>query len=932
MGLRRAAHVKTARTAVRDLLLQGHFLHASRLWRFDMAWLDRLFGKRKLHAKFDSEVRFHVEQQTADNIAAGMPPDEARRRALAQFGGNLFVKEETRDARGTHFIDTLFQDIHFAFRILRKTPLITGIALISLALGIGANTAIFSLVDAVMLRMLPVKNPEQLALIKFRRASSAHLSQSATNPIWEQVRDHQNAFSGVIAWSPETFDLADGGEVNDIHGVYASGDYFNVLGVRPASGRLLSPADDVRGCPGVAVLGYGFWQSRYAGAQSAIGSFIHLNGFAFPVVGVAQAGFFGAEIGRPFDVAIPICAEAILDGKDSMLDDRSSWWLQMMGRLKPGVSVEQADARMKVLSPQLFGAVVPQDWPAKYQDTFRKYTFAILPGATGTGGIYGLREQYTRPLEILMFVVGLVLLIACANIASLLLARSAARQKEIAVRLSLGASRGRLIRQVFTESIVLSGAGAILGVFFARWGSALPIRFVSTNEVPVFLDLQIDGRVLAFTIAIAVLCGLLFGILPALRSTRVDALYAMKEGQAQATGGRSQSFTARWIVAAQVALSLILLVGTGLFIRTFTNLMTLNAGFDRNNVLLIGTNVHKAGLPEPALAPLYGQMLAKLQALPGVVSASQCWMTPLSGREWNEDVTVPGYQPPSGVEPLVYLNWVTPDFFSTMRTSVLAGRTFEQRDSATSAHVIVINELLAQTYFPGQNSIGKHLTFPGVMFNGAPLEIVGVVQNAKYDSLDQDFVATAYIPLAQAGRVAEETAFEIRTAMAPGALIPAVRDAIGNVNKLASLQFTTLKQEADDSVAQEHLMAVLSGFFGGLALLLTAIGLYGVMAYVVTQRTHEIGIRMALGAQRSSILRLVMRDAAIVLVAGISAGLLGSIWITRLVRQLLFGLTPNDPSTLALAIAALVAVALVATYIPARRAMKVDPMVALRYE
>jgi putative ABC transport system permease protein len=899
-----------------------------------MTWLSRLFRKSKLDAQLDSELRFHIEQQTADNIASGMPPEEARRRALAQFGGLESRKEEAREARGTQFIESLFQDVRFALRLLRKTPVITAIALLSLALGIGANTAIFSLIDAVMLRMLPVQNPEQLARIQRRSPTSATPTSSVTNPIWEQLRDHQNAFSGVIAWFPNAFDLADGGEVNDIQGIYASGNYFNVLGVRPAAGRLFAASDDVRGCSGVAVLSYGFWQSHYAGAPSAIGSLIRLNGHAFPIVGVVQGGFFGTEVGTPFDVAIPICADAVIPfGDKSSLDDTHTWWLEMMGRLKPGMTLAQADARMKAISPQLFSAASPPSNDAKLPAAFANYKFVIAPGATGAGGVYNLRGQYTRPLEILMFVVGLVLLIACANIASLLLARSAARQKEIAIRLSLGASRGRLIRQVLTESLVLSGAGAILGVFFARWGSALPVRFVSTAQVPVFLDLRMDGRVLAFTVAITVLCGLLFGILPAFRATRLSAMSAMKDGQAHSAGGRSQSATARWIVAAQVALSLILLVGTGLFIRTFSNLMTLNAGFDRNNVLLVDTNAHNAALPETALAPLYGRMLAKLQTVPGVLSASQCAMEPLSGDEWNEVVTVPGFRPPSGVEPLVYLNWITPGYFATMRTAVLEGRTFQQRDSMASTHVTVINQLLAQTYFRGQNPIGKHLMFPGTGdFNSEPLEIIGVVQNAKYDSLNQDFLATAYIPLAQAADVREETAFEIRTAMKPGALIPAVRDAMASVNKSASLQFTTLNQEADDSVAQEHLMAVLSGFFGGLALLLTAIGLYGVMAYVVTQRTHEIGIRMALGAQRGSILRLVMRDATIVLVAGVSAGLLGSIWITRLVKSLLFGLTPNDPLTLALAIAAVVAVALVATYIPARRAMRVDPMVALRYE
>ncbi|MGB7022840.1 MAG: ABC transporter permease [Candidatus Acidiferrales bacterium] len=898
-----------------------------------MTWLSRLFRRGRLETQLDSELRFHVEQQTADNIAAGMNADEARRRALAQFGGTEYIKEECRDARGTHFIETLLQDVRFALRIMRKTPLITGIALLSLALGIGANTAIFSLIEAVMLRMLPVQNPEQLVQIRFKSPMSQDPRSSVTNPIWEQVRDHQDVFSGVFAWSPRLFDLADGGEENSINGIYASGDYFTVLGVRPAAGRLLTTYDDVRGCPGVAVLSYGFWEEHYAGAQSAIGSSIRLNGHYFPIVGVSQRVFSGTDVGTPFDVAIPICAEAIRHGRDSRLNVRDAWWLFMIGRLKPGANIAQAQARMKVLSSALFGAVVPRDWSAKSQDTFRKNTFTLNPASNGSiNSFAGVREQYSQPLEILMFVVGLVLLIACANIASLFLARSAARQKEIAVRLSLGASRARLIRQVLTESIVLSAAGAILGVFFARWGSALLVRFVSTNQSQVFLDLKMDGRVLAFTIGIAVLCGLLFGILPAFRATRVSAISAMKEGQSQGAGGRSQSVLACWIVAVQVALSLILLIGTGLFIRTFTNLMTLNPGFDRNNVLLTETNVYSAGLPEPALAPLYGQMLAKLQALPGVVSASQCLLYPLSGDEWNFEVSVPGYQPPNGVEPLVYLNWVTPGYFSTMRTPLLEGRVFAARDSANSTPVVVINELLANTYFRGQNPIGKHIQLGGREIGDKPLEIIGVVQNAKRDSLDQDFLSTAYVPLAQVHNLREDTTFEIRTATTPGALIPAVRDAIAGVNKSASLQFTILKRQADDSVLQEHLMAILSGFFSGLALLLTAIGLYGVIAYAVTQRTHEIGIRMALGAQRSSILRLVMRDAAIVLVVGIAAGLLGSIWITRLVKGLLFGLMPNDPVTIALAIAAMVMVAFVATYIPARRAMRVDPMVALRYE
>ncbi|MGH9729972.1 MAG: ABC transporter permease, partial [Candidatus Acidiferrales bacterium] len=507
--------------------------------------LSSLFHRSRID-EMDAELRAHIESRADDLERSGLARAEAERRARIEFGGYQKFKEECREALGAHFLESLLQDLRFALRMLRKSPGFTAVAVLTLALGIGANTAIFSLVDAVMLRMLPVQNPEQLAQIRFRSPSSANPRASVTNPIWEQVRDHQDVFSGVFAWMPTTFNLAEGGEEQNIAGVYASGDYFTTLGVHPAAGRLFAASDDVRGCSGVAVLGYGFWQSRYAGAEKAVGSLIRLNGHAFPIVGVAQRGFFGTDVGEKLDVAIPICAEAILNGKDSALDVRDDWWLMMMGRLKPGTTVEQANARMKVLSPPLFGAVVPQDWPAKYQDIFRKYTFDISAGATGTGGFHRVREQYGEPLGILMFVVGLVLLIACANIASLLLARSAARQKEVSVRLALGASRGRLIRQVLTESIVLSGLGAILGVLFARWGSTLLVRFVSTQQSPVFLDLKVDGRVLAFTIAIAVLCGLLFGILPALRSTRVDAMSAMKGGQSQGARGRSHSSAARW--------------------------------------------------------------------------------------------------------------------------------------------------------------------------------------------------------------------------------------------------------------------------------------------------------------------------------------------------------------------------------------------------
>jgi putative ABC transport system permease protein len=902
------------------------------------AGLYALFHKEKAEQELDEELRGYMETAATEKRKAGMSREEAMRQVRMSMGSPEGLKEEVRSVGWETFAETLWQDIRYGVRILAKTPVITAVALLSLALGIGANTAIFSLIDAVMLRTLPVQNPEQLAEILFHSPVSAAPRGSVTNPIWEQVRDHQDVFSGVFAWSPTNFDLSNGGQEHNVHGVFASGDYFSTLGVRPAAGRLLAASDDVRGCPGVAVLGYGFWQQHYGGAESAVGSTIRLDNHPFPIIGVMQRGFDGTDVGTPLDVAIPICAEAILRGKDSFLDIRDAWWLLMMGRLKPGITLAQADARMKVLSQPLFGAVVPQDWDPKSQSIFRRYSFVTIPAATGTGGFFGVRQEYSQPLEILMFVVGLVLLIACANIASLLLARAAARQKEIAVRLSLGASRGRLIRQALTESIVLSGAGAILGVLFARWGSAFLVQFVSRAQNQIFLDLQMDGRVLAFTVGTAVLTGLLFGILPAFRATRVTLTSTMKGENAEAGGGRMRFRSERWIVAVQVALSLILLIGAGLFIRTFTNLMMLNAGFDRNNVLLIETNVHNAGLPEPALAPLYGQMLAKLATLPGVISASQCWMTPLSGHQWDNDVTVPGHSLPASVNPDTLLNWVTPGYFDTMRTPLLEGRTFDARDTAASTPVVIVNQLLARRYFGSQSPIGQHL-MAGVVGSGTremlkqPMEIVGEVQDAKYNSLSEGFQQEAYFPLSQIQKnVDEYTTFEIRTAMTPTSLIPAVRDAMGSVNKLASLQFTTLKQQADDSVLQEHLMAVLSGFFGGLALLLTAIGLYGVMSYVVTRRQREIGIRMALGAQQGRILRLVMSEVTILLVAGIAAGLLGAWWATRFVQQFLFGLKSYDTATIGMAVFVLVLVALSAGYWPARRAARLDPMQVLREE
>jgi putative ABC transport system permease protein len=837
-----------------------------------------------------------------------------------------------------NLFEAIWQDARYAFRIFAKTPIITMVAVLSLALGIGANTAIFSLIDTVMLRLLPVQKPEELQQVLARSPHGGQPSGGFTNPLWEQVRDQQDVFSGVFGWSGAQFDLAQGGEAHYAEGLYASGDYFRTLGVRPAAGRLLTVDDDKRGCAGAAVLSYGFWQEHYGGAPGAVGQLITLDGFAFQVVGVAAPGFFGVEVGQHFDVAVPICTEAIFHGKNSMLDRRSAWWIRVMGRPKPGLTAQQVSARLQVLSPQILAAATPQNWKPDEQQNFVKRTLVTQPGATGLSYV---RRQYESPLKVLMGVVGLVLLIACANIASLMLARSAARRKEIAVRLAVGASRWRLIRQMLTECILLSAAGALLGVLFAHWGAALLVRFISTAHEKVFLDLSLDTRVMAFTAGVAILTGLLFGVLPAFRSTRVSLASAMKGGQGDETEGRVRFRPGRWIVASQVALSLVLLVSAGLFVRSFRNLLTVDTGFDRSNVLLVEMDLHNAHIAADQQSAYCDQILGRLQAIPGVLSVSQSVMTPISGTQWNNDVTVDGPNAPTGDDALVFMNYVTPGYLATMRSPLLAGRNFDEHDTSASPHITIINETMARRFFGSASPIGKYFRVPEYTPNkppsvSAPIQIVGVMRDAKYASMREDVLAQAFFPIKQMSEdgpaVFEHPNFELRTAMQPTLLAGAVQDALAGMNKSISLQFNTFAQQVDDSLTKERLLATLSGFFGGLALLLAMIGLYGVLAYIVTQRQKEIGIRMALGAEASSILRLVFKDVAILLLAGIPAGLVIAAFCSRFVQKMLFNLPPRDVVTMAFSAGVLICVAFVAAYFPARRASHTDPMGVLRQE
>jgi predicted permease len=893
--------------------------------------LGGLFGKERQEREMAEELEGHLEMHIQDNLRRGMTPEAARRDALIKLGGIESTKERYRDRRGLRGLETLVQDVRFGARMLRKNSGFTAVVVITLALGIGANTAIFSLLDSVVLRFLPVEKPEQLVQITRRGPEPGHQGvPSFTNPIWEQVRDQQDVFSGALAFGAQEFDLAQGGEAHYAKGLWVSGDFFRTLGVRAAAGRLITVADDQRGCSGVAVLSYSFWQDHLGGAASALGSMISLDNHTYPVIGVTAPGFYGVEVGAKFDVALPFCATAIFDGARPRLDHRSWWWLSILGRLKPGISPAQLRARLELISPRVFAATVPPNWDVASQKNYQKWVLTTAPVSTGTSG---LRRQFERPLQILMGVVGIVLLIACANIAGLMLARAATRQREMAVRRAVGASRLRLIRQLLTECLLLSTAGALLGILFAHWGSMLLVRFISTARDQVYLDLSFDWRVLAFTAAIAIITAVLFGVLPAFRSTRVSLTSAMKGSLAVDPERHARFRPGRWIVAAQVALSLVLLVGAGLFLRSFVKLVTLDIGFDRENVLMMHAEARTAGIQPAKWMATWDEIDRRLSAQPGVVSVSRSLLAPVSGYEWNQNVHADSPNPPTRDASLVYLNAVTPAYFRTLRIPLLAGRDFSGEDTATSPKVALINQTMARKFYSNLNPLGRLFRMEEDQGKlGDPIQIVGVVRDSKYESLREEDYACAYLPVSQAPGFGGGPNFLIRTSVRPSAVVSLIQSTVAGVNKSISIQFNTLARQVDDSLVQERVLATLSCFFAGLAMLLVMVGLYGAISYMVTLQQTELGVRMALGAAPGSILRLVLRDVVLILTVGVAAGTGITLLSVQLLQSLLFGLAARDRATIALAAGVVSLVAFIAGYLPARRAAKVDPMSALRYE
>ena len=827
--------------------------------------------------------------------------------------------------------DEMIQDLRFGVQMLLKNKSFTAVAVFSLALGIGANTAIFQLLDAVRLRLLPVKAPLELAEVhladtKGMRGGLGRPTQ-VTNPIWEQIRDRQQAFSGIFAWGTNTINLAPGGEVRPARLLYVSGGFFNTLGVPPARGRVLTTADDSPGCgaPGL-VISHAFWQSEYGGDPNVIGRKLTLADHPLEIIGVTPANFFGMEVGRSFDLALPICAVPIVRGNDRLLSG-IIWWLTVTGRLKPGWSVEQATSQMETISPGLFEAALPTNYPpASVKDYLGSKLITVPAGS----GVSQLREKYEQPLWLLLAIGGLVLLIACANLANLLLARASAREREIAVRQALGASRGRLIRQLLVESLLLAAAGAALGAGVAQALGRLLVAFLSTTADPVFLDLTPDWRVLGFAVGLAVFTCLLFGLAPAIRVTRMEPGVVMKAGGRGLTASRERFNLRRALVVAQVSLSLVLVAGALLFSRSLGKLQTVDTGFRQEGVISARVIFQQLNLPPDRYPAFKDELLDRIRAIPGVEAAAVVHEIPLD--DWGgANVWMDSADARQGKH--TNLSRIGPDYFKTLQIALLAGRDFDARDRVGTPKVAIVNEAFARKFLDGASPVGHRFWVEATPGDpDTPYEIVGLVRDTKYEDLREEFAPIAYYAAAQNAGAGPGAPLMIRSRLPHDETVAAVKRVLNEINPGITVSFQEFKTMIEATILRERLMATLSGFFGVLALLLACIGLYGILSYGVANRTSEIGIRMALGAQRRDVSWLILREALWLVIAGVAVGLPIIFAVTRVAATLLFGLTPTDPVSLFLAALLMLAVAMVAGYLPARRATRVDPLVALRYE
>jgi predicted permease len=900
--------------------------------------LRALFRREQIDRELDEEMRFHLEMRARENVEAGMSPKEAWRAAHRDFGNPLLVREDSRGAWSFALLESLLQDLRYGARTLWRNPVFAAAAILTLALGIGANTAIFTLLDTVVLRPLPVDRPGELYIFGTRSGATSIHTESVpdrdtsffSHPLFRDFAQHTEAFSSLAAVSSFSVrsylspDLqARGAPVEIAEARLVSGTFFETLGVRAQRGRTIRPEDDrVPGGHPVAVVSHAFWTGHLGSRPDAVGLPLRINGTQYTVLGIAPPEFQGATVGSPTDVWVPLAMQAELERAEPVLDDRNTMWLRIIGRLSPEVDPEVAEARTNALFRRLLVAEAGTEVASEDRLRIERLTTHLAPFARGFSD---LRGRYSRPLLLLMVVVGLVLLIACANVGNLLLARASSRQREVAVRLALGAGRRRLVRQLLTESLLLALLGGALGLLVARWVLDFLLSLITSEPG---LAVRLDLPVLAFTLGVSVATALLFGLAPARRAARVDLDPALKS-QRVISGDAARGFGLRGgLVVSQVALSLLLLVMAGLFLRSLQNLRSQELGYRPDGVLVVAIDPQGGGYSPEELPGLYRNLVEGLEARPEVGSASLSLFAPLSLSRWRTEVDVAGYDPPGPEARAIEVSFVTPGHLETLGVRLLGGREPDAGDREGSPKVAMVNETFARHYFGNESPLGRRFGVDGPESSGE-IEIVGVLRDVKVHDLWSETPRLVYLPVAQHGEYLFSLQVHARSEL------PAVRlrEAIAAVApELPVVSVRSFEEQVERSLRQERLLSQLTAFFGLLALVLATVGLYGVLAYGVAQRTNEIGIRMALGAEPGEVLKAELATAMRWVGTGIVLGLAAAVGASHLVSSLLFGLGPIDPATLLVTTASLVVVAALAAYGPARRASRLDPVRALRYE
>ena len=912
------------------------------LFRNLKSGLQSLFQKQRVDRELDEELQSYLEASAAHKQQSGIDPKAARRAARAEIGSRGSVKHQVWSSRWESTLDNLFADLRLGIRALAKSPGFTLVALLSLALGIGANTAIFTLLNAILLRPLPVESPQQLVLFGDGHASGSTASlpngswRLFSYPFFREFLQKQQSFSGIAAVNSIQFNQhasIEGSAYERAHVDLVSGSYFSVLGIAPFLGRTISEEDNkAAGAGPVAVASYGWFQRHFNGDPAALGKVIHIQSHDYTLVGVARPGFFGVTIGQSTDLWIPLSMEKELSPGWNGLDNKFFQSLYLIGRLKPGVTMQQAGSATNLLFKQILRSDYVGATPS--QKELDSIQHASIQLTSAANGVSRLRRMFSLPLKILMTIVALVLLIACANIANMLLARGVSRAREIAIRMAIGATRGRIVLQLLVESAVLAFTGAALGVALAWKASAALLNMALASPEPIPIDLTPGLPVLGFTLAVTVLTALLFGVIPAFKATRLELTPALKEGRGGGTAS-SRSRLARGLIAGQIALSVLLLVAATLFLRSLINLTSIDAGFDKHNVLVFSMDSSTANLRqgdpnEIKSVQLQEQIESRVQSIPGVKADSFSFFTFNQG-EWTDSVTFQGIPRTPENSHEASFNNVDDGFLATMGLQLRAGRIFNDHDTYTAPKVAIINETMARRFFPNGPAIGHHFGVTEDPAHANDIEVVGVVKDAKYNDLDEEAQMAAYFPCTQNTGFYGNFSVRYASGTDPHTVIAQTRSLVAQINpNILINNVETLEQQVDRSIATQSLIARLSTFFGVLAVFLAAIGIYGLMSYSVARRTNEIGIRLALGAQTRTLLWMVLRETLVLLAAGLVVGVPITLASTRILKSQLYQLSPLDPLAIGSAIAIIAAMTVLAAWLPARRAANVDPMVALR--